>query len=334
MVFFRKSDWYIASVRKSVEQAVGRLNAQGNDRKVGIQSSFHKTIIKEYDLRRGKRPGWGYWNIAAGAIEPSPHATGNEHILRATHTIPQTFAKVLFRRVSGDKHHHAQFWGPSNGLLLPEGLGVALDEWVVSIVPDITEEAIDPESPEAKRWATAGVEDWKWRVLDREYDMLRDQPITRLSGDTRTGLDLYGARLCFSEGCKMRPSVAYLYFWHCCAVLNLYRPLFKDIIGAVSRLERRARNTENPEQSLQAKEALARWEAKGTKLRAELGLPPAATRLIAYFWKDVIADVQNLNTAQDTVLDWRMEKSKYLPKKTDVVDYGEATGDGKLSEVD
>ncbi|CAN8101362.1 unnamed protein product [Discula destructiva] len=314
MAYVPKSNWHMALLHKSLGAALG-TESQVFESKFGPQKSFRKTLTKEYKLRQGADPNWALWNIAAGTLEPRPsdkldHLISDSNtILKSAHFAPHSFGKRLFRTIFGDKHHNPHLWGPGNGLMLPKALCYALNAWAVSIVPDMPD---DPTPDEASRWASAPVKEWKWRVLDRDNRELRKR-ITRVSGDLRTGFDLDQKRLCFVEGCDQRPQVAYLYFSHCLGVLNRYRCLFRDPTDAFTW----------PAGDDQRKVD----EAQVKRAREQLGWPPGASKPMADFWREVIKDVQLLNTAPHTVLDWRMTKSKYLPRASDAALPSDAPAD-------
>lgn len=177
------------------------------------------------------------------------------------------------------------------------------------------------------------VQGWRWRVLDPTHDTLVAGPKNRITltpGDERTGVDIDGQRLIFSPGSRQRPTVGYLYFWHCTAVLARYRWVFEDNIGLLRRLRKQAESATNEvTQRRSASEEVATWDARREEMRALLGVPAGVTKGMDEFWREVVADVQSLNAvglpgfeshARMAALDWRMEGSKYLPKATDMAD--------------
>lgn len=230
MAVARRSDWYISLVRRSLlkEFYGGQCSDMENmlrqkaDRKLGVQTSFKKELIREYGLRREQTsPKSPIWNVATGAWEPYPDYRAS---LAPAHIVPQAFGKRLLRHMFGDKHHYDHLWGWRNGLMLPRDLAEAMDEWAVTIVPDIPDE---PTPEQRRNWATSGVKEYKFRVLDPAHELLQTR-VTTVEGDMRTGADLDQCRLHFREDVELRPCTSYLYFWHCCSVLDQSLRLFQD----------------------------------------------------------------------------------------------------------
>lgn len=280
----RPAEWHIGRLRRSLVKTIygaqahaveSTLHRKAN-RKEGVQRSFRSGVIRKYKLNDEtlRSPQHGpIWNAAAGGWERE------RHLMRAAHIVPQAFGKTLVRRLFGDHHHHEDLWGAHNALMLPRGVAEALDDWAVTVVPDVPDA---PTEGEARAWAEGEPKEFKFRVLDPDHEMLAEPvgvgPVLRL------GRDLDQSPLVFRPGCSFRPDTVYLYFWHTCAVMRMHYGLFRD-------------------NSLLSRSRSDRKKAK------RLGYKEEPTRQLSMddFWRYKLKELKRLDENPKAVVDWSLE---------------------------
>jgi len=259
-----------------------RITKTKADRKVGVQRSFKKQTIKDYklmDQSLSSKPGERlFLNICTGTQEPEIF----KGEMVAAHIVPQMFGKRIMRKLFGDHHHFRDIFGSRNALILPQGVACALDDWAITVVPDIPE---DPTLEERRRWVEMEPKEFKFRVLDSEHESL--QQSVSSTDMMRVGRNLDQQRLKFKEGCDFRPSVKYLYFGHCCAIMRKHYKLFEN---------------DPPEEFLSDKKVL-----KIMRKRELNGIKPTGLFSRTKFWLRTVRELQRMNEDADFLLDWSMD---------------------------
>ncbi|KAI1630541.1 hypothetical protein F4809DRAFT_301904 [Biscogniauxia mediterranea] len=217
-------------------------------------------------------------------------------ILQAAHIVPQCFGKKMFRRIFGDAHQDDAFWAPGNGLLLPRGIAAAMDDWSISVVPDLPDD--DPQPDCVRKWTTSyPAQDFKFRVID-PADVNLGRRITFVKGDYRTGRDLHGTKVAFPK--PYRPNLMYLYFNHCCTIVKKNRGLFRDDATDIFVIRFRKAEQERIEREGGAGELQHRPFTREYDLQA--------------FWRGMLNDLKRIEQdPKGTVLDWTMGL-RYLEK--------------------
>ncbi|KAI5918387.1 hypothetical protein F4810DRAFT_692555 [Camillea tinctor] len=324
--FFRPQEWHIALVRDSLMRAVypetshhhvQHFLRQKAERKIGKQISFRKHVSQQYGLLGDDRQVNTncLWNMASADWEPTLPRYNNHKepsgdigvtgaaqvelkagLLQAAHIVPQCFGKKMFRRIFGDHHKDEAFWAPGNGLLLPRGIASAMDEWSISVVPDLPDD--DPQPGCVQQWMSSyPVQDFKFRVIDPTDENL-SRRITFVKGDYRTGCDLHGTKLAFPK--PFRPKLIYLYFNHCCTIVKKNRGLFQDAATDWSVI-----NFRNAEQ-------------ERMKLEGGVGegqhRPFTREYCLQAFWRGMLKDLARIEKdPRGVMLDWTMGL-RYLEK--------------------
>ncbi|KAI0602446.1 hypothetical protein F4775DRAFT_243588 [Biscogniauxia sp. FL1348] len=325
--FFRPSEWHIALVRNSVLHVVYPPSShrdvqislrQKAERITGNQVVFRRHVVRQYG--RTDDPQLVntdcLWNMATGGWEPylPIHSRGKKRalveldttgassdelksgLLQAAHIVPQCFGKKLFRRIFGDTHHHSDLWAPGNGLLLPRGVAAAMDDWSISIVPDIPDH--DPPQACVQQWMSSyPTQDFKFRVIDPTDENL-GRRITLAKGDYRTGRDLDGVKVSFIK--PFRPNLMYLYFNHCCTIVKKNRGLFRDDttdewVIRFWRAEQERMKLEGRAGEIQHRPFTREYDLKA-------------------FWRGMLDDLARMDRdPKGAVVDWSMEL-RYLEK--------------------
>lgn len=261
-----------------------KISSRKAKRKLGVQKSFKRQLIKDYDLydkSDSRKPqAWPLWNVANGAWEKGRLRSS----MIAAHIVPQMLGKTLLRKMFGGHHHFYDLYGSKNALLLPAILAYALDDWAITVVPNLPDDATEQER---RAWVASSPKEYKFRVLDPWNEHLRKR-FSSSPEDTRLGRDLHQQRLCFRETSSFRPSVKYLYFHHCCAIMSRYHHLFYD----------------EPRQGYS--------EFNHVKKRKELTLKSESDRgsalySTARFWQRMVEELNSININPNLILDWSME---------------------------
>lgn len=261
-------------------------------RKEGIQLSYRRQAIKDYHLwdRSAGRPiqRGPFWDITKGAWEDRLPENAP---LVAAHIYPQMLGLPIFRSIFGNEHHFYDLWGSRNCLLLPTSVAEAFDEWAITVVPNIPEDAT---LEQRKAWVASEIKDYKFRVLDPENWHLNQ----KISHDEKLGKDLDQERLHFRETSSLRPSVKYLYFWHCCAIMSKNYRLFHDLPPA-EYLERM--------RDSKREKLLRRIEDSDPNI-----LSGADIRSRTEFWHKIVRELALINEDPDFLLDWSMDLENRL----------------------
>lgn len=169
---------------------------------------FKKLVFSKYGLNdrlachRNK-----LWSVVTGEWV-------REEWLHVTHIFPTALGKLVERNVLNS----SWLWEVYNGLVIPEHIGKALDDWALTIVPDTSVTRL--------RARTTGFlitpREYKFKVLDPTHKSLKipvypshaNFPKEKVS--EILGKDLDEQRLSFRT--HTRPLDSLLYFHTCCAV--------------------------------------------------------------------------------------------------------------------
>ncbi|KAF9075453.1 hypothetical protein BDP27DRAFT_1315044 [Rhodocollybia butyracea] len=253
--------------------------------KDGIKKTFRRQLIKDHglwDKSSSSSPSEGrIWNIVNGTWEPESRRSA----MTVTHIVPEMLGNALMKKVLGSQHHpFHSIYGMRNALLLPSGVVSAMNDWAITIVPDISE---NPTLEERQKWAALELKEFKFRVLDPNHLDLRER-ISGMPEDTRLGRELDQQRLQFRDGNPLRPSTKYLYFNHRCAVMNRFHHLFYEGIpqeGLKSTTPQRRKKLLSMDTMSKQAGLLSRTE----------------------FWNNMVQELKAIDHDTALLLDWGME---------------------------
>ncbi|KAI8946363.1 hypothetical protein F4801DRAFT_596761 [Xylaria longipes] len=175
------------------------------------QRAFKKNILKDYNLEpdhRDKSKRGLVWSVAHGDWVLNTQLT-------AAHIFPVSWGQKMMTEMFGDECKDELF-SSHNGLLLPDMIEKAMDEWAIVIVLDLPN---DPSTNEIEPWIASVPREYKFRVLDPNHPEL-NQRISVLDDDNRLGRDLDQSRLVFRG--DFRPRARFLWLWFACAMLKRF----------------------------------------------------------------------------------------------------------------
>ncbi|XDG09952.1 hypothetical protein ABKA04_009567 [Annulohypoxylon sp. FPYF3050] len=209
---------------------LGIGNAGAGKRSKSEQSKFKCNLIEHYDAatKHPKKPKIVLFvhDTATGMDLPKSQVT-------ASHLVPHSLRPDMLVAIFG-ANVQGELDTPHNGLLLSKDVETAMDDGAIVIVPDIAD---DPTTTQIEEWESAGVKQYKWRIVDPEAEALDValQAVSTESPNIMTIRDLDGKRLSFKN--DMRPRLRYLYFLFVVAQLRLaWRDeLRKDLSQVLSK---------------------------------------------------------------------------------------------------
>ncbi|KAI1445269.1 hypothetical protein F5Y02DRAFT_427011 [Annulohypoxylon stygium] len=197
-----------------IPMRLGIGNTGTRKRSKSEQSKFKCNLIEHYDAatKHPKKPKIVLFvhDTATGMDLPKSQLT-------ASHLVPHSLGPDMLVAIFGT-NVQGELDTPHNGLLLSKDVETAMDDGAIVIVPDIAD---DPTTTQIEEWESAGVKQYKWRIVDPEAEALDValQAASTESPNIMTIRDLDGKRLSFKN--DMRPRSRYLYFLFVVAQLRL-----------------------------------------------------------------------------------------------------------------
>ncbi|KAI0450563.1 hypothetical protein F5B21DRAFT_426424 [Xylaria acuta] len=186
------------------------VNAGMGPRERKDQRAFHKALLNHYNLEdeKDKSKRGLLWSVAHGDWV-------QRQGLMAAHIYPYAWGQRQMTELFGEECSD-ELLSPRNGLMLPQCIEQAMEDWAIVIVPAIDD---DPTAEEAEEWAESSTREYKFRVLNPNHPGLSEIMLS-LQGIPTCGKDLDQVRLKFRN--ELRPRARYLWLWFACAVLRQF----------------------------------------------------------------------------------------------------------------
>lgn len=187
--------------------------------RVPLDADLHHMYMrkKEIHFKKDIKKVYGIDKRPAGHERKLWSVTTGEWIWEDRIVPAHIFPPLLGDKVAIEVFGTLQIWRASNGMMVPRPIKRALDDWALTIVPDVAAVPTVEMTPAGGRFQR----DYKFKVLDPEnpglrVEMYSKNPMPVQNGEGLTGNDLDGRKLGFYTAA--RPLLSHLYFHCCCAI--------------------------------------------------------------------------------------------------------------------